>query len=234
MIKSRQVFPIGGWAFYQPQTGFNANPHNGFNDTVNQIIAHRRANARFNLPTDIATVERELEAYTEARLLKIPGGDAFLIPNSSPPQGSFPFPPLPRRVAGEPDAQPVGARGEGAKVKAGVSVIAEWLGKGLKPASVELATKRASICASCPKNVPASGFQHLTDVAAKTIGVLMQAKSDLKLKTPYDDKLNICDPCGCTVALKIWSPLDIVWKHMDSETVEKLDPACWQLSEKRI
>lgn len=232
MIKSRQVFPIGGWAFYQPQTGFNANPHNGFNDTVSQIIAHRRANPRFNLPTDIATVERELEAYTEARLLKIPGGDAFLIPNSSPPQGSFPFPPLPRRVAGEPDAVGVG-KGEGAKVKAGVSVIAEWLGKGLKPASVELATKRASVCALCPKNVPASGFQHLTDAAAKTIGVLMQAKSDLKLKTPYDDKLQICDACGCTNVVKIWSPIDIIWKHTTPEVFEALDAACWIRSEPR-
>lgn len=234
MLKSRDSFPIGGWIFHQPQTGWSSNPHNGFNDTVNQIIAHRNANRRFNLPVDRATVEKELEVFTELRMRSIPGGEAFLIANSPPPNGSFPFPPLPRRVAGEPDAPSVVAtRGEGAKVKAGVSVIAEWLGKGLKPASVELATKRAETCSKCPLNKPATGLDIITGAAAKAVGVLMQAKSDLKLVTPYDEKLEACSACSCVNRLKIWSPIDIVWKHTTPEVFEALHDACWIRSEPR-
>lgn len=229
-LRSRNVFPIGGWKFFQPETNWSSNPHVGFDAVVNDIIAHRRANPRFNLSTDRTTVENELEAYTEARMRSTKGGEAYLIEGAPPGHQSFPMPPRQRRIVGEIAGSAVAT---GAKVKAGIGTLAEWIGQGLNPAPIELATERAKVCSSCPLNQPATGLSVLTGLAAKTVSLLMDAKSDLKLSTPHDDKLETCTACLCDLKLKIWSPIDIVWKHTTPEVFEKLDSACWVRSEPR-
>lgn len=229
-LRNRNQFPIGGYQFFQSQTNWRSDPHVGFDAVVAQIIAHRRANPRFNLTTDRTAVENELEAYTEARMRSIKGGEAYLIEGAPPLDPSFPMPPRQRRIVG---AAPSVGGGEVSKVKAGIGTLVEWFGDGLNPAPVDLATKRASICASCTLNKPATGLSVLTGLAAKTVSLLMDAKSDLKLSTPHDDKLETCTACLCDLKLKIWSPIDIVWKHTTPEVFEKLDSACWVRSEPR-
>ena len=229
-LKSRNTFPIGGWRFHQPQTGWNSNQHQGFNAVVAEIIAHRRANPRFGLSTDQTTVENELEAYTEARMRSIPGGEAYLIEGAPPSHGSFPTPPRQRRIVGEVAGHVVG---EAKKVVAGVGLISSWLGSGLTPVAQDVANKRASICAGCQFNQEPNALQKLEGAAGQALHLILQAKNDMKLTTPDDGKINTCTICNCALRAKVWTPIEHVWSNLKPEVAASLDPACWQIQEKR-
>lgn len=215
-LKSRNSFPINGWAFYEPSTGWSANPHMGFNDVVQEIIAHRRANPRFNLATDTPSVANELEQYTISRLMSINGGMDYLIDDGGAPPPNF------------PDRRPLRARvgvvGVARNLVVGAAVMKDWLGSGLKPVEHSEAERRASICVRCPKNQPGS---QLVDAAAETFRRLVAAKNDMKLVTAHDEKLETCAACSCRLTLKVWAPLNHILNHTDAETKARLWNECW-------
>lgn len=57
--------PPGGWEFYQPEIGWHApNPvQDGFWTLVNKIVALRKNNPRFNLPTNPEIVALEVQRF---------------------------------------------------------------------------------------------------------------------------------------------------------------------------
>lgn len=59
------MVPPGGWEFEQPELGWKApNPvQDGFQTLVNKIVALRKNNPRFNLPTDPSLVSLEVQAF---------------------------------------------------------------------------------------------------------------------------------------------------------------------------
>jgi len=232
-LRNRNNFVIGGWKFFEPSTNWHADPNVGFNAVVAQIIAHRKANPhRFKLPDQInqEAVENELEAYTEARMRSIPGGEAYLIEGAPPAHGSFPTPPRQRRIVGEVAGHVVG---EAKKVVAGVGLISSWLGSGLTPVAQDMANKRASICAGCQFNQEPNALQKLEGAAGQALHLILQAKNDMKLTTPDDDKIKVCTICNCKLAAKVWTPIEHVWSNLKPEVAAKLDAGCWQLLEKR-
>lgn len=229
-LKNRNNFVIGGWKFFQAETNWQADPNVGFYAVVAQIIAHRKANPRFGLSTDQLTVENELEAYTEARMRSIPGGEAYLIEGAPPSHGSFPTPPRQRRVVGEIAGH---VASEAKKVVAGVGLISSWLGSGLTPVAQDLANKRAAICAGCQFNQEPNALQKLEGAAGQALHLILQAKNDMKLVTPDDDKLKTCIICNCKLTAKVWTPIEHVWSNLKPEVAASLDPACWQIQEKR-
>lgn len=217
-LKSRNIFPPGGFSFYQPETGWSSTPHIGFDPTVTEIINHRKANPRFNLPTDKETVEIELENYTMARLAAMPGGEAYII-------GAPGAPPPPRLPPRHRPASVAGAAEWVKNTVAGIGLWAEWFGDS--PVSTPLAQRRASICVSCPKHGTQNVFQHFNEAAAKEISAIFGALKQRSLHTTYDDRLQVCTACDCPMRAKVWVPRDLILKHIRPEAQEKLWENCW-------
>ncbi len=234
-LKRKEDFVPIRRLFYQPELNWTSPADVGFYATVDEIIKIRRANPRFKLSTERADVEKELEDSITAQLMTIPGGDAYLLQGAPPPAGSFRLPSPRRRTAGGDagvaavDNKP----SEASKLKAGVGALIDWIGEGLKPVPAELAEKRAAVCVTCPLNQVPTAAQQLIGAAAVSLHLLMEAKNEMQLKTSQDEKLHRCAGCSCFMRLKVWAPISHVWKHMKPEVAASLDPACWQLMEKR-
>lgn len=198
--------------FRQPQTSWT-NPASmiGFNASVESIIKHRKMNpaitAKHQLSTNPIVVGDELEKYTRLRLgIPLPAPESFRASNSQ----------LPNRV--------VAAVADIKVAASGTAVVLDWLTSGGKPVSQELADKRAAICVACPKNVPGSWF---TVAPAELIRSTLSARSDLKLETPYDDKLQSCDICKCLMRLKCHTPLEYIVNHTKPEIMAQFPKPCW-------
>lgn len=222
-LKSRTSFPPNGFTFYQAETGWTSPPHIGFGPTVDAIIEHRKSNPRFNLPTDRATVEMELDGYTEQRLRATYGEAANEWVVGGPPPTVFTRP-LPPSLRAE--GQRVAA-GVVHKAVAGVGLLVSWLGDGLKPVEQGVANARAETCVKCPLNQKPTTLQTAYGTVANGLHLLMEAKADMKLSTPFDDRLETCAACDCRNALKIWTPIRHEKKYTTPAIMAALDPNCW-------
>lgn len=224
-LKSRNAFPPSGWMYYQPETNWQSNPHVGFNDVVQQIIDHRKANPRFNLSTDVGTVERELEQYTEARL-RSQFGDAANEYLAGPPGAPPSF--TPPRLRRHQDGVVAGGVAKAQRIRAGIGLMLDWLGDSLKPVEQGLANSRAAVCLNCPFNKRVGALQSVTiGVVADGVHKLMEEKSEMKLATPDDSQLHTCSLCDCVLTLKVWTPTEHVKKHTDDALKNSLPDHCW-------
>lgn len=227
MLKSRSTFPPGGWAFHQPQTGWDAPGGATFDEVVSALIKHREANPRFKLPTDRNVVEMELEFYTELRVRRLPGADTYLtsgapsLPKTWPPQS---------QIAG-PEAAASTVGGVVSRVKAGIGVMWDWFGTGMRPVARELANRRAEVCAGCPKNRKSSWVEWAKDSVASGIKTQLEVKNEMSMTTDYDEEIQTCDACLCWLPLKVWTPLVHIRVNMGEDVKAALDPRCWVLSE---
>lgn len=230
MLKSRSTLPPGGWVYRQAETNWASAFGLTFDETVDAIIAHRRANPRFNLSTDWATVAVELEVYTEKRLLQIPGAKIYLT-------ASDPKPERPSHLA-QPVHQGGVAAGAKPSIVAGIPVLINWLGDGLRPVDQALAEGRAAVCAGgngrekCPQNQAGDWRRWFTEPVAAVLKMQMEIKADKNLSTTNDDKLGVCDACACELHLKVWSPIRHITDNMNEATKARLDPRCWITKEK--
>lgn len=183
----------------------------GFAASVDAIRKHRLANpaitAKHKLSTDPVAIGDELEAYTRARLG---------IPAVAPVFFSAQTSRLPSRV--------VAVAAHIKRAAAGTAVVLDWLTSGGKPVAQELANARAKVCVACPMNAPGDWY---TTAPAELIRTTLSARSDLKLETPYDDKLKSCEVCRCLLPLKIWCPLDHILKGTKPEIMDEFPAACW-------
>lgn len=226
MLKDRVHFPPGGFKFYQPETNWNAPDNLGFDAVVQAIIDHREANpGRFKWATDAASVAAELDAFCEARLRQTYGDKAkqWLLgaPATAQP---FPWRPLRERRAVAEDAA-AGAK----RAVAGIGLLASWLGDGLKPVDAKTAESRAAICAKCEFNRKPNLVQKAYGAVADGLHLLMNARAELKLSTPHDDKLETCSACDCRLALKVFTPAEHIKKNTSDAIAADLDPSCWIL-----
>lgn len=222
MLKSRNNFVPGGFQFYQPETGWTSPPHIGFEPTVEEIRKHRLANPRFKLATDLDAIRNELDQYTEARLRSQYGDMASeWVTGGPPPEVFIPPRPLPRREAGPRSAAVAH------KAVAGVGLLVSWLGDGLKPVEQGVANSRAETCLKCPLNQKPNLLQSAYGSVANGLHLLMEAKADMKLSTPFDDQLETCAACDCRNSLKIWTPIVHEKKFTTPEIFAALHESCW-------
>lgn len=219
MLKSRLHDIPNGFQFYQPETGWEAPKWQPFETLVSVIIEHRKANPRFNLSTDRAKVAEELDAFNSARLREMPGGSHYLLEGASDPPNFNTV----RRPRQSPDQVVAGAR----KVMAGIGTIIAWLGDGLKPVDLETATQRAEICIGCDRNVPSEGIARALNTVGDVLHSIAQAKSEMKLQTQFDDRLETCKACGCVLNTKVWTPIEHVKRGLTNAVVEQLWEKCW-------
>jgi hypothetical protein len=207
----RHTFPNGGWQFLVPQTMWQPpTPKSStFDQTVVLIIKHRLANpaivAKHSLATDFNSVANELETYNMRRL-------------------GIPEPP-------KPSPQRFNLGQAVAAVSGGVRTLADWLGGGGVPVSQELADKRALTCSDCPQNGKGDWLSTFTIPAQNLIRRQLQERKDLKLTTPYDDKIQMCEACACPLHLKVHVPIVYVNQRIPPAIREKLDKRCWILHE---
>ncbi len=218
---NRHTTPPGGWVFRQPETNWVAPTPIGstFSQTVMLIIAMRKKNpaitAKHKLATNVEAVGTELEKYNRKRL-------------GLPETAQVPFSEPRRSHAGKvADAAGVSRMDGMAGLKraaAGTAVVVDWLTSGGNPVSQELANKRAAICAECPKNVPGAWY---TTAPAQLIKETLEARKDLKLETPFDDRLKSCDVCRCLMRLKVWTPLEHIVGRTKAEVMAEFPAHCW-------
>jgi len=227
-MKDRLMRPPYGWQFHQPQTGYSIpDPDNkSFEDAVRLVIEHRRGNPwivqQHNLSLDESVVGDEIDSFNAERMRNNPAWIHFLS-DASP--GPSRWPQRLNRAA-------AGVVASVKKTAAGVKIISDWLGSGLRPVDKALANKRAAVCVACPLNQEGGFWEKLDAAGAEEVKTLMKIKSDMELKTDYDDKLKSCTACLCHNPLKVWTPLQHITNNMSMEVEKALHNECWVLAEK--
>lgn len=235
MFKNVNEIPPGGWRFYQPEIDWPKDSREfrgiGLDATVDKIYQKRAANPRFNLSLDRDKIRQEVLNYTEAVVRKMKGTETYFINDAPAPEPpSFPLArSLAQRVAE--------VAGTVKKQLAGIGLLTDWLGDGLETVSPELATERAKVCATsgkdgtvCPFNEPPRGLQRVSSAVAEDLRLLMEAKREMKLQTPYDGSLHTCQICACHLPLKIWAPMEHLKRKTPADVLEQFKtkwPACW-------
>lgn len=163
------------------------------------------------LSVNRAEVEWELITYNAKRT----GVD--LGPKSSPRRGM-----LPAAVEAVVSAVKMAAN-------AGANAV-EWIKNG-QAVPPDLSTRRAFVCSGCPCNdMELAGRWYMVPVS-EAVRTALEQRADLKLSTPYDDKLGSCSACHCPMPVKVHEPLDLILKHTSEEVKAKLDKRCWILHE---
>lgn len=207
--------PNGGWQFYQPQTKFTINRNtkpSSVSLTLDQaaelVQKHRLQNPQFNLPDDFHSVRREIIQYNRQRL--------GIPPDDSPPKF---IPQPPKRAAVVVDHV--------SKTAAGIRLVVDWLGSGLRPVPASEAEARAKICATCPQNQTGDLWQRLDAKAADGLKRLISIRSEMALFSPYDSQLKTCLACDCHLPLKIFVPMTQILANTSDDVFAKLDNRCW-------
>lgn len=183
---------------------------------------HRLSNPRFNLPTDLGQIEAEVDTSNAMRVAKIPNSDEYIMSDQAP---------APKLPAPKTLGQLQSVAGAVSKVERGIETILDFEVSGGKPVEYEQAWKRAVICVSCPKNGKGDFTRWFTVPASERIRKHIEVKNQRGLTTPVDNSLGVCEACLCPLKLKVHFPTDFIVKHMDSTTLNALDPRCWILEE---
>jgi hypothetical protein len=100
----------------------------------------------------------------------------------------------------------------------------------------ELANARAAICAKCPLNNAGDWTTWFSAPAASFIKTQLEHRKQMKLSTPDDARISMCQACGCQLHLAVHVPISYKLSKLSKLSAEakaKLDPGCWILSEEK-
>ena len=227
-LKNRNQGIPNGFMYLQRQTNWRsweAQPPTmwDFKLLCREIQKHRQLNPRFGLSTDMNSIATEVDMVNAARIAAIPGTESYLINDA-------PFaPPNPPVLPSDPSG-PLAAVGANlVKMASGVGVLYDWLGSGGQPVDNTVAETRAQICVACPKNGKGDLTKFFTVPAANLIMKQLEQRKDLNLSTTVDDKLGICEACGCVNKLKVHVPIEFILAKMSEQVRSDLDKSCWVL-----
>ena len=228
-LKDRQRQIPNGFTCLIPETNWDSikvlGRHPSFDRLSAAVLEHFKGNPRLakknSWPNTIEGVQETVESYNAAVCLAN-GWHDFVVtmdPASVPKVWPLHRPGQDGVVAG------------GKRAAAGVKLVVEWLGSGLKPVDIAISEKRAAVCVACPLNKEETGFlQRIGALAAQQVKTLVEVKNDLALKTSQDAKLFVCQACDCKLDLKVHAPLSHILKNTSDDTRERLDRKCWILN----
>lgn len=227
-VKNRNMSPVNGWQFYQPQTGWDLQKNApsaawDFNGAVQAIIAHRKANPRFNLATDPKTVEDQLDETNALRMLSIPGADIYVQEDPS----------IPKSVPQHSQSGLGRVAGVVRNVAQGGFALVKWIASGAEAVPQELANKRAEVCTTCPMNDNTDLAAIFTVPAQNAIRFELNKRREWKLATPFDDRLHVCSACNCPIKLKLHMPIERIIKDMPKASFQNLESFCWIRTESK-
>lgn len=170
---------------------------------------HARLNPGLAMPVDLKTIEEMMDLANALRYAQIPGADIYITRTGE----SAPKAPAPRN--------PV------VQVVAAGRVLVEWIKSGEEAVPVAVANKRAEVCATCPQNGTGDWTRYFTEPAQAAIKREYERRKEMKLSTPYDEQLRVCEACDCPLKLKVHMPIDRIRQALTGEQKGRLDPRCW-------
>jgi hypothetical protein len=113
-----------------------------------------------------------------------------------------------------------------AKMADGIGLLLDFIPNGT-PVAPELAAKRAEVCSTCPKNSEKAFLSFFTQPASERLQKMVEARTDLKLSTPFDEKLGLCEVCLCSLKLKAHVPMDVILAKTKAATMAEFPEHCW-------
>jgi hypothetical protein len=217
-LRSRKTLPPGGFTYTDPNKGLTFDGSVSFLEQVGIVSRYRKAN-NFPRPSPVE-VSEDLEAFTCARL------PDFCSPSESAEdkkKGPGFLPQSLQRLVSR-------AAGAGSRVAVGARILNEWRMEGPDPVAPDKAEARASVCAMCPYNQPEASFS-IVGAAAETFKALMEVRARKKIQTSNDEKLGVCDVCGCHLKLKVHTPLELVESGTPEDMLQMFPKICWVRTE---
>jgi len=215
-LKEPQKQIPGGNQFYVADTKWSPAPFSSLDSITQQLIAHRSGRpdlvAKHGWSLDPVVVRQEVEAYQVAVCVRNGWGEYI--------HGGAETAPFQ-----EPTRRPLLARARAVAV--GAETIVSWIDDGAPTVPKELANRRAERCVSCPKNGKGGFESYFTVPAANAIRKQIERKRDMKMETPFDDQLGVCEACTCPLVLKPWMPLDRILAKMPPSDQDALHESCW-------
>lgn len=119
-----------------------------------------------------------------------------------------------------------------------IELLKDWLGDKILHVEQSQADHRSLACIrgedtfGCPHNRPAKNWEKYTKVAvAEVVRGQLELKHRMKMATPFDDHLGICDICGCWLSLAVWTPIDRIREHTTPKQHAKFPEHCWKKKE---
>lgn len=232
-LKDRNRQIPHGLRFLQPETNWRPPRFASFMVIVGGLISHRRKHPdlaskhKWNL--DPTAVANEVDEHNATYCAKMGWLDYVQTD-----EGAAPTPKPQALLAEEKNALSVAAS-RAKKIWTGVKTLNEWIDSGTPPVETQKAEARAAICAACPKNGQGDFTSWFTKPAADMIAKQLQRLQGMKLSTPHDAKLNICEVCLCPLKLKVHTPINYIQTNLSPEIRTELSkvPRCWITAEIR-
>lgn len=220
MLKNPQQQIPGGFVFFQPETRWSPAPFSSLDSITAQLMAHRQGRPdlvqKHHWPTAREQVYAEVMAFNIAHCQRMNWRDYLLGAD----ENAVPFP-----------QRTLNPLQKLKNVAAGAEVLIEWIESGAEAVTSELANNRAQTCSTCPENKSGGWESWFTVPASNAIRKTMERRKDMKLETPFDDKLHVCSVCLCPLALKVHLKLEQILKNLPKETKGRLPPHCWIVTE---
>ncbi len=220
-LKDRNRQIPNGLTFYQPETKWQPTRFASFQSICQSLLSHRQANAymaqQHGWMMTLPQVMDEVDVFN-AMICEKMGWTDYITADG-----------------GQPSPSPFHRSNQWMRrsesLAAGAKTLVDWISSGAEAVSSEKSSARAAICVGCPKNVRGDLTSFFTRPAAEAIRAAISSKNEMKLSTPDDENLSICDACGCVLKLKVHLPLERIKSNMDDATKAELDPRCWVLKE---
>lgn len=191
-LKNLLHIPPGGWKYTQSQSGFLVQGGDYY-DLREKVRKHRQINQFVTGP--------ELDSEIQSQIC-----------SSLPAQARANFC---RDCAASSTTRSLALE----DVKHFLLVAKEWLGKPVFVSTIE-ATRRAEICASCPKNIPIAGCTACRNLVKWSTELIGQRS------TPFDSRLGACEVCGCGNQAQVHLPLAALGKGITPEM--EFPDFCWK------
>lgn len=121
------------------------------------------------------------------------------------------------------------------RFRQGLDALTFWRLKNLPPVSKEIAEKRRDACLKCPLNWPEDRFEpagRFEEIARRGFIRGVERRHNVSMKLEGQENLKICAACGCNLALKVWTPNEVIWKDEQPDYWNELDEQCWIRKEK--
>ena len=115
----------------------------------------------------------------------------------------------------------------------GTKAIAETIARipsGTAFTNRAIADVRASICESCPMNKKRKTKKCCAGdpgLNALRLVIRLASRVNLRMNTPSDAALNICNVCGCELKAKVWCSNEVIKATEDPGSLDFLPKACW-------
>lgn len=240
LLKNRSQ-PPGGWSYWCPKGQMDFPGGFAFDVQVGKIRAYRAANPGLNLPSDLGAVRHALLLHTFLRLRKQQGLEETMKWFSVTDTDDAAILDLVKKKAQnlqteQPNesAKPAGGNSllsTVANLSEGARILSDMFGENRSPVSPTTAFSRAGICAPCKKNEPGNWLARLAGALGPFIKEQLEAKKQMSLETPFDDKLTSCKVCDCCLPLLVWTPILTIAERTDPKTLNKYPKHCWKKNE---